>query len=357
MSYKKARLLIVDDEPLVLDVLSRKLTREGYRCATSSSGEDALKKLARYRFDLLLCDIRMPGKDGMELLREIQGNYSDTAVIMITAVADVQTAIKAMKMGAYDYIIKPFDLDMVVVSVDRALDKRRLMLENRNYQLHLENEVERQTGKVREGFLDAVKSLAYALEAKDEYTIGHSQRVTDIAIAIAQELCMSEEDIERVQLAGLLHDVGKIGVRDSVLNKPERLTEEEYQHVVTHCELGEHILSPIIKDKEILKMIRYHHERYDGNGYFGRSWGTPQSGEEIPQGARILAVADAYDAMTSDRPYRRAVSPEAACAELERCKGTQFDPLVVDALLRVVRRRNLGASASLASTSKRGRVI
>lgn len=359
MSYKKARLLIVDDEPSVLDILSHRLGREGYRCTTSPGGEDALKKLARYRFHLVLCDIRMPGKSGMELLREMQVTYPDTGVIMVTAVADVQTAIKAMKMGAYDYIIKPFDLNMVVVSIDRALDKRRLILENRNYQLHLENEVEKQTEKVREGFLDAVKSLAYALEAKDEYTSGHSQRVTDVAVAIAQELCISEEDIERVRLAGLLHDIGKIGVRDSVLNKSGRLTDEEYQHIIAHCQLGEYILSPIIKDEEVLKMVRYHHERYDGNGYPDRLWGAPQSGSEgIPQGARILAVADAYDAMTSDRPYRRAVSPEAACAELERCKGTQFDPLVIDALVRVIKRRESPSvyDASLISSSNQTRV-
>lgn len=318
-----------------------------------------MKKLNARQFDLVLLDIRMPGKSGIDVLGEIQVKYPDTAVIMITAIADVETAIELMKTGAYDYIIKPADLDILMVSIDRALDKRRLILENKSYQLHLVEKVEEQTKKIRESFLNSITSLAYALEAKDKYTSGHSQRVTEIAIAIAQELGMPEDKIEKIRLAGLVHDIGKIGVRESVLHKPGRLTDEEYQHVTSHSEIGERILSPIIEDEEILKMVRHHHERYDGSGYpdglsaeqiprgarilavadaYTNISGDQTGKEKLSQGARILAVADAYDAMTSDRPYRNAMSPEVACAELEKGKGKQFDPVIVDAFLKVAHR-------------------
>ena len=184
-------------------------------------------------------------------------------------------------------------------------------------------------GKSEPHFLNAVIALAYALEAKDIYTSGHSQRVAKISVAIARELDMPRDSIEKIGLTRLIHDIGKIGVRESVLNKPDRLTDEEFHQVKRHCEMGEHMLYPIADDEEILMMVRHHHERYDGTGY-----PDELSGEHIPLGARILAVADAYDAMTSERPYREAMSDETACAELEHCKGTQFDPEVADAFLR-----------------------
>ena len=271
----------------------------------------------------------MPGKSGVELLPEIKANYPDTAVIMATATTDTSIAIQCMKQGAYDYLTKPFNLDEVVLSVDRALEKRRLKLKNRDYQQHLEQKVETQARKIRASFLGAITALAYALEAKDTYTSGHSQRVAEISVAIAKELGLPQHSVERIRQAGLIHDIGKIGVRESVLNKPDRLTDEEFQHVKYHCEMGEHILTPIVEDEEILKMVRHHHEHYNGTGYpDGLKY------EHIPLGARILAVADTYDAMTSKRPYREAMSDETACAEIERGKHTQFDPEVADAFLK-----------------------
>lgn len=197
------------------------------------------------------------------------------------------------------------------------------------YRHHLEEKVAEQSGKIRGSFLNAVRSLAYALEAKDSYTSGHSQRVADIAAAIARELGLPEENVDRIILAGLVHDIGKIGVKESVLNKPGRLTDEEYSEVQKHSEIGERILSPIAGDEDILQFIRNHHGYFDGRGY-------PDllKGYQIPLGARILAVADAYEAMTSERPYRKAMTDEVACAELERCKDTQFDPEIVDAFMR-----------------------
>ncbi|MBL7209756.1 MAG: response regulator [Dehalococcoidia bacterium] len=356
---EKARILVADDDLSVRDVVSRRLLEAGYECTVAADGTSALRKLRAHQFDLALLDIRMPGKLGTDVLKEIQAKYPDTAAIMITAISDVETAISSMRSGAYDYIVKPVNFNMLMVSVDGALEKRRLILENREYQVHLEEKVQEQTDMIRRSFLNSITSLAYALEAKDKYTSGHSRRVTETAVAVARELDMSEDKVEKIRLAGLLHDVGKIGVRESILNKQGKLTHEEYRHIMSHAEIGERILSPVVEHEEILKMVRHHHERYDGTGYPDGLSGEeiPQGAmvlavadaysnlsdnsaqkQNLPQGARILAVADAYDAMTSDRPYRQGMSPEDASAELERGKGKQFDPVVVNAFLRMMQK-------------------
>ncbi len=330
MTAKRGAILIVDDEEVIRRLLHQKLSSEGYRCQEAGNAEQALEKLKGGAIELVILDIKMPGKSGTELLPEIKVKYPDTAVIMATAIADASIAIGCMKEGAYDYVTKPFNLDEVSLSVNRALEKRRLELENRDYQQHLEQKVEEQANKIRASFFNAITALAYALEAKDVYTSGHSQRVTEVSVAIAKELGLPKESLEKIRLTGLVHDIGKIGVRESVLNKPGSLTEEEYEHIKLHSETGEHILNPIVEDEEILKAVRHHHERYDGQGY-----PDGLKGEQIPQLARIIAVADTFDAMTSERPYRKAMSKEVACAEVERCRGTQFDPEAADAFLEV----------------------
>jgi len=330
MTQNQGRILIVDDEPGVRELLHRRLAKEGYQCQEAGDGDQALDRMETAPSALILLDIKMPGKSGTEVLPEIRARYPDTAVVMATAMTDTSTAIQCMKEGAYDYVTKPFNLAEVVLSVDRALEKRRLELENRDYQQHLEQKVEEQAKRIRKSFLNAITALAYALEAKDRYTSGHSQRVTEMSVAIARELKMPRGKVEKIRLAGLIHDIGKIGIRESVLNKPGSLTDDEYGHIKSHPELGEHILAPIVEDKEILGMVRHHHECYDGRGY-----PDGLGGEQIPLGARIMAVADAYDAMTSERPYREAMGTEAACEEIKRCTGTQFDPVVVAAFLKM----------------------
>ena len=332
MIREKAKILIVDDEETIRKVLKQTLSGKGYECQESGSANQALDELRSNTVELVILDIKMPGKSGVQLLPEIRASYPDTMVIMATAITDTSTAIHCMRLGAYDYITKPFNLDEIVLSVERALEKRRLELENRDYQQHLEQKVEEQSRKIRASFLNAITSLAYALEAKDKYTSGHSQRVAEMSLAIAKELGMPQDSINRIRLAGQVHDIGKIGVRESVLNKSGRLTDDEFQHIKYHCEIGGRILTPIVEDKEILKIVSHHHERYDGNGYPDGLFG-----EHIPLGARILAVADAFDAMTSERPYRGAMSPETACAEIKHGKGTQFAPEVADAFLRARR--------------------
>jgi putative two-component system response regulator len=341
MVDKQEVILIVDDESIVRRVLSGKLEAAGYRWEQASTAEEALTKIERNPVQLVILDIMMPGKSGVELLAEIKAAHPDVAVIMATAVVDINTAIECLKQGAYDYITKPFNLDEVVLSIDRALEKRRLELENRDYQLHLEQKVSQQARQIRASFLNAITALVYALEAKDKYTSGHSQRVADISVAIAVEMGLTKSEIEKIRLAGLIHDIGKIGVRETVLNKPGKVNASEYRHIVSHSDIGEHILKPIVEDEAILKAVRHHHERYDGTGYPDQL-----AGEEIPLAARILAVADTYDAIISGRPYRAAESIQTARAEIQYYRGTQFDPMVVDAFLCIGKLAELAKAGS-----------
>jgi putative two-component system response regulator len=321
----QTKILVVDDEATIREILKRTLESEGYQCDTAVDASEALIKMEGCAVDLVLSDIMMPGKSGVELLGEIREKCPDTAVIMVTAVADTQTAINAMKQGASDFVTKPFNLVEVMLSVDRALEKKALLMANREYRLRLEDKVEEQTEEIRKTFLGAVKALAEALEAKDPYTNGHSKRVTELAVTLARESGMSEQEQEQIRLAGLVHDIGKIGVPEAILHKPDRLTEEEFDFIKEHPAAGERILKPIISDKTVLAIVRYHHERFAGGGY-------PEglAGEDIPIGSRLMSVADAYDAMTSCRPYRSALHPEKARNQLLINRGSQFDPDAVD---------------------------
>jgi HD-GYP domain-containing protein (c-di-GMP phosphodiesterase class II) len=257
---------------------------------------------------------------------------------MATASDGAATTINSMKQGAYDYLIKPFNLDEAVMSVERALEIRRLRRENRDYQLNLEKKVKEQADKIRGSFLSSLKALVRALEAKDEYTSGHSQRVAEISVAIAKELDMLEEEIERIRIAGLIHDIGKIGVREAILNKPDKLNDKEYEHVQTHPEVGENILVFVVEDNQILEMVEHHYERYDGRGYPGGL-----TGKQLPLGGRIPAVADAYDAMISGRPYREAMSVDSACDKIRQGMRIQFDPEIAEAFLRSMKKAGLAA--------------
>ncbi len=260
MAREEIRVLVVDDEESTRRLLHQKLSKEGYQCQETGNAKQALNKLKNNPVGLVILDIKMPGKSGIELLPEIKASYPDTAVVMATATTDINIAIQCLKQGAYDYITKPFNLDEVILSVEQALEKRRLELENKEYRQHLEDKVSEQTKKIRASFLGAITALAYALEAKDKYTGGHSQKVADISVAIAKELSLPEENVEKIRLSGLVHDIGKIGVTESVLNKPSRLTDEEFQHVQKHPEIGEYILAPIADDEEILRLVRSRHE-------------------------------------------------------------------------------------------------
>ena len=333
MVAERARCLVVDDEPRLRQVLVHLMQNDGFACREAGNGAEALEIMQREQFPLVLSDLRMPQVDGIELLRQTRARYPDTAVVMITAVADVEVAVSCLAMGAMDYLTKPFHLEEVRARVTQALEKRRLILENRDYQERLEERVAVQARRLEELFLASVQSLAEALEVKDPYTRGHSVRVAHLSSAIARTMELDADIVRQIELGGQVHDIGKIGVREAVLNKPGKLTDEEYAHIMTHPLLGWRILAPLLGEAPMaLNIVRSHHERWDGRGMPDRL-----AAETIPLEARIAAVADSYDAMTSGRPYRGAqMSAAAAIAEVERCSGTQFDPTVVKAFIAAI---------------------
>lgn len=329
MANHEQRILIVDDEAAIRRLLRMKLAKAGYICEEANSAEQALNKLESNYFELVLLDVSMPGKSGIDILPEIKSNHRDTMVIMATAVAESSIAIECMKRGAEDYLCKPFNLEDVNISVERAMEKRDLQLKIREYQQSLEQRVGEQTDEIRKIFLGAIESLVFALEAKDKYTGGHSRRVSEIAVAIGDKLGLPADIIADFRWAGLLHDVGKIAVDQMIQNKQGRLTAQEYEHIMIHAHVGAGIVKPVV-NKGVVEIIEHHHDHYNGDGLH-----QTIAYEQIPLGARVLAVADAYDAMTSDRPYRSAMSCEEALTEIEKCIGTQFDPVVARAFLSV----------------------
>lgn len=324
--------LIVDDEPHLRRALVRLMQGDGFSCDEADSGLEALRVLARRPATLVLTDLHMPKLDGIGLLREVRDLYPDTAVVLITAVADVATAVGCLAEGAMDYLTKPFHLEEVRARVRQALEKRRLIIENRGYQMGLEAQVAAQARRLEELFFASIQSLAEALEVKDPYTHGHSLRVSSYSTAIGRALGLEGETIHQIELGGRVHDVGKIGVREAVLNKSGPLSDEEYQHIMTHPAVGWRILAPLLREMpQALHIVRSHHERFDGHG-------IPDglAGERIPLEARIAAVADTFDAMTSMRPYRPGLTLAETLVELRRCSGSQFDPEVVDAFLALI---------------------
>jgi len=341
MTNHEQRILIVDDEPLIRRLLNQKLAKQGYHCEEASSSDEALEKMKTYSADLILLDMKMPGRSGMELLADLKAIYPAAAVIMATAVNETNLAIQCMRLGAEDYICKPFNLDEVAMNVDKTLEKKRLEQKIKEFQEHLQQKVDEQTGEIRTLFLGSIEALVFALEAKDKYTAGHSRRVTEISMVISRELNSSEDFAEDLRWGSLLHDVGKIAVDQCIQNKPGKLTPAEYEHIMIHAQVGAGIVKPVVNER-VVAIVEHHHDHYDGSGLH-----QLVSGEDIPLGARILAIADAYDAMTSDRPYRPAITVEDARQEIKRCSGTQFDPVVTRAFLKI---------DTSCSTSKRDKV-
>ena len=322
--------LIVDDEAPLRAVLRRILEQQGMRCRDAASGAEALAMLEAEPAALVLSDYHMPEMDGVQLLGVIRERWPETAVVMVTGVSDVDLAVQCLGNGAMDYVTKPFRVEEIRGRLGQALEKRRLLLENRAYRQHLEERVQAQARAYEELFLASLQSLADALEVKDRYTWGHSLRVAQYAVVIAREVGLDPERFAQLELGARLHDIGKIGVREAVLNKGAPLTPEEYAHVMEHPVIGWRLLQPLLRDApHALDVVRSHHERFDGRGAPDRL-----AAERIPLVARIVSVADSFDAMTSGRPYRAGMAVEDAMAELERCAGTQFDPVCVAAFAR-----------------------
>lgn len=326
-----AHVLIVDDEPDVRQILFQSLRKHGYTCVMAGDATEAITHLASTTFGLMLTDIRMPRISGLQLLELVRVDYPDLAVIIATASDDRETAVQAMRLGAYDYLVKPFNLEEVHFSVQRALEKRRLMLQVRAYQEDLERKVEERTKEVRNKHeelermvLNVIESIATTLEVRDEYTAQHSYRVARISVWLAKHLGLTAEEVEHIRIAALLHDIGKIGIRERVLHKEGGLTVEEMDHIKTHPIIAEQILMPLKHLHPFIPSIKHEHEAYDGSGY-----PDGLKGEEIPLAARIISIADAYDALTSDRPYRAALTHREATRIIREGAGRIWDPAII----------------------------
>ncbi len=333
------RILIVDDEEPIREVLASLLEAAGYECSTATNGAEALAQLDGGGFDLLLSDVLMPVMDGLSLLRKVRERQPNLPVVMVTAMNDVATAIGALRTGAYDYLLKPFEKDQLYFSVRRALEHRRLVLENLNYQQGLERLVAERTAQLSETLRELEFSYDYTLEAfggaldlKDAETEGHCHRVTSYTVLIARRMGVEAASLRQIARGAFLHDIGKMGIPDGILRKPGPLTDEERVVMRRHCEIGYQALRNIPFLRQAAQIVLTHQERYDGSGY-------PRGlrDDEIPLGSRIFAVADALDAMISDRPYRRAMPLETAIEEIRRNSGTQFDPKVVEVFLSMPR--------------------
>lgn len=321
--------LVVDDEPRLRQVLIQLLRKDGFRCVEAGNGVEALRAMEADPAPLVVSDLRMPELDGVGLLQHIMRRWPDTAMLMVSAVADVDVAVKCLKLGAFDYVSKPFNLEEVRVRVEQALQRRQLKLELKNHQEHLEARVSAQAGRIEELFLGAVQALAQALEAKDSYLRGHSLRVAQYAVATGRHMGLDQITIDTISLGARLHDIGKIGVSEELLHKPTSLTGDEYRHIMEHTVIGARILGPLLREApQVITIVRSHHERMDGQG-------LPDGlrGEAVPPLARIVSVADAFDAMTSERPYRHSLPVSQALAELRRQRAVQWDAPVVDAFL------------------------
>jgi putative two-component system response regulator len=335
------RILIVDDEETIRLALRKFLRSRGYEVEIAGAGDQALEILEKQPFSLMLCDVRMPGMTGVQVVPRAIEKDPDLAIIMLTAVNDAATATEVLSYGATDYLIKPVELADLQQAVDRALTKRSELMERRRLDRLIREEValrtvelEREKEALRVMSVSIAETLINAMEAKDLYLRGHSQRVAELCVEVAQELELDGAMVEDLRLAGRLHDVGKIGIREEILNKPGRLTAEEFQHVKRHVQIGLDILAPLHHIKVPLTYIEHHHEHWNGAGY-------PHglAGESIPLGGRILCVADTFDALTSKRAYRDPLSPLATIEHLKVDVGRQFDPRVYEALVRVVTKR------------------
>ena len=346
-------VLIVDDDPEIRDVLHQIFATAGFETQRAADGLAGLEAFRAWRPPLVVTDLSMPLMDGSALLSVLQDEDPDAAVIILTGAADVKTAIDCLKRGAYDFIMKPVDIDELLVAATRALERRQLLMERRDYQATLERRVAEATRDLEAAYRQlqttdgaTLQALGSALDTRDVGTEAHSRRVHGYALAVAKAYGLPEHEITHLAHGVLLHDIGKIGIPDAILLKPGRLTREEWEVMRRHPNIGARLIRDIPFLQGAMPIVRHHHERWDGTGY-------PDGlrGSEIPVGARIFAVVDAFDAMTVDRPYSTAIGFDAARAELRRSAGSHFDPEIVeafmgipDALLEEIRHRSLALS-------------
>jgi response regulator RpfG family c-di-GMP phosphodiesterase len=325
------RVLVADDDPAIRKAL--RIILSGYDVAEAGDGAQALRAFESRGADLVLSDLQMPAMGGLELLRRVKAADDTAAFIILTGAGTVENAVQALRLQADDYLVKPFNVDEVLLACERALEHRRLVRENRGYQQHLEARVAEQARQIEGLMLEALLSLATAIETRDDYTGGHVERVARLAAATGRELGLSGDDLRALWIGALLHDVGKIGVSDAILNKPGPLTDDEYAQMKRHPEIGARVMESSSFLRPGLPAVLHHQEQWDGGGY-----PAGLAGEAISLHGRIVAVVDSFDAIITARPYRDAATEADALAEIRACAGTQFDPRVVDAFARAAER-------------------
>ncbi|OGN99357.1 MAG: hypothetical protein A2Y89_01690 [Chloroflexi bacterium RBG_13_51_18] len=335
MTIPKESILLVDDEEAIRGILSKGLGMRGFVCDEAESGDQAMNKLEKQASDLVIMDINMPGRAGNEVLPEMTERFPETAVIMASGVTDPKVIAKCIKDGAQDYLNKPFRFEQVLSCVNSTLDKRRVALEIRRYFQDLGKKVGRNRNESRQMFFGAIQTLVNTLEAKDSYTNGHSHSVVETTMVLGEQMKLSTEEMDDLCWAAMLHDVGKIVVDPNILNKPSELTTTEYRHIMTHAIVGPNLVKPFVNDR-IVEIISHHHDHFDGGGL-----DQTIAGKDIPLGARIISLADAYHAMISDRPYRKALSKIDAMEEIQWCSGSQFDPIIANLLLGSIKQQIL----------------
>ena len=330
-------ILIVDDDWQVREVLHEIFLSAGYACHLAEDGRQGLAVFRASHPHLIVTDLKMPNMDGIQLLRAILDADADAAVIVLTGAADVKTAIDSLKFGAYDFIMKPVNVDELLIAAERALERRQLLVERREYRAYLELRVEEATRdlqaafhQLKETYRSTLEALGSALDTRDVGTESHSRRVHGYSLATARQHGVPEDQLTDLAHGVLLHDIGKIGIPDGILLKPGPLTPNEWSVMRRHPEIGKRLIEKIPFLQGAIPIVYHHHERWDGSGY-----PLGLKGEAIPLGTRIFAAVDAFDAMTFDRPYSKAITFDAAKAEIERCAGTHFDPSVVDSFLKV----------------------
>ena len=331
------KVLIVDDELLIRELLSSALTQEGYACHQAANVDQAFLVLGAEPIDLVISDIMMPGRSGVELLRDLKEIDPDIAILMITGLTDTNTAMECIHLGADDYIAKPFSMNRVVLTVKNLLERRSLAIEQKHYHLSLECKVKEKTEQVRHTMLElqhtynsTLTALVKALDAREKETGSHSERVMDYSVFLASKLGIQGADLEHIAKGALLHDIGKIGITDNILLKPGKLDHFEWLEMYRHPQVGHEILSGIHFLKKPAEIILSHHERFDGTGYPRKL-----KGANIPIGARIFNLVDTLDAMTTDRPYRKALPFSNVLQEVKRCRSSQFDPEIADIFLSI----------------------
>lgn len=329
-----ANVLVIDDDDLTRKLLNQMLEMEGHTCEVAVDCAQARNHLKSNNFELILCDINLPGETGLDFIKTASADYKDTATIIVTALDDPEVAKSALKRGIYDYVTKPIRLNRLSISVANALRRRQLELANRAYKEDLERMIVERTSKLQKALDGIVRATALTVEMRDPYTAGHQKRVADLACLIAKECGLSKEQIDGIRMAGIIHDLGKISVPAEVLSKPSRLTKNEFNLIKEHPQVGYDILKEIEFPWPIAEMVLQHHERLDGSGY-------PQglSGKGILMEARIIAVADVVEAMASHRPYRPGMGLQKALAAVVQSKGIRYDPEAVDACLKIFKQK------------------